>query len=137
MRIESDDKKSFLTLFVREQEKEHVSSRRLAVKAELNGFRGSNEKIWVTDAECKKFLAQAEELERTRQGTAVLESMSPDEFRLELQVFDRAGHVELSTVLSSVKVGGRKTQQLGIHGGFELDPSGLPLLVKSLRMLLE
>ena len=91
----------------------------------------------MTDAECKNFLTQAEVLERTRQGAAVLESMSPDEFRLELRVFDRAGHVELATVLSIIKVGDRKTQHLGIHGGFELDPSGLPSLVKSLRMLLE
>jgi hypothetical protein len=137
MRIESDDKESFLTLFVREQEKNYLPSRRLAVKAELDGFRGSDDKIWVTDAECKKFLAQAEELERTRQGTAVLESMSPGEFRLELRVVDRAGHAELAIVLSILKAGGRKTQHLGIHGDFELDPSGLPLIVKSLRMLLE
>jgi hypothetical protein len=48
---------------------------------------------WVALPALATFAEQLRVLEERRQGSAVLESMSPNELRLEIRITDRAGHV--------------------------------------------
>lgn len=48
---------------------------------------------WVGLGALAAFAGQMQTLEQRRQGSAVLESMSPGEFRLEVRATDRAGHM--------------------------------------------
>lgn len=135
MKIESPTKRSFLLLSAEEDGMEPSPSRRLAVVMDIEGFRGSYDRVWVGGDERRIFLTQAEELERNRAGNALLEGMSPGEFRLELCVVDSAGHVEVRAALHVVRQGYRR-QNLRVEGEFELDPSELTTVVRNLRALL-
>ncbi len=48
---------------------------------------------WIALRVLASFAEQLQLLEERRQGSAVLESMSPGELQLEIRVTDRAGHV--------------------------------------------
>lgn len=49
--------------------------------------------VWVEARGLRSFVEQLREVERTRQGGAVLVSMSPSELRLEIRATDSLGHV--------------------------------------------
>ena len=65
---------------------------RLYVKVEAFGFTGAHDGVWVGKGALEGFAAALRVLERTREGEAVLESMSPGEFVLRVYSVDRAGH---------------------------------------------
>ena len=48
---------------------------------------------WVEAPVLAAFASQLRALEEKRQGSAVMESMSPGELRLEIRIYDGAGHV--------------------------------------------
>jgi hypothetical protein len=51
---------------------------------------------WVALPALIRFAEQLRVLEERRQGSATLESMSPNELRLEIRITDKAGHVAVA-----------------------------------------
>ena len=63
----------------------------LDVAVFCGGFSGRDQ-VWVHSGAWAAFLVAFRELERARQGSAVLTSLLPNEFRARFFVYDRAGH---------------------------------------------
>jgi hypothetical protein len=53
----------------------------VAVEANVEGFAGRSREIWFFRAEADRFIADLEQLEQLRRGSATIESMSPGEMR--------------------------------------------------------
>lgn len=69
---------------------------RFAVRVRVSGMRTAltaESSCWVDLPALVAFAEQLRALEKRRQGSAALESMSPGELRLEVCTTDRAGHV--------------------------------------------
>lgn len=135
MKIESIDKKSFIALRLEERGDDRLPSRRLAIESQLGDFSGRYDQVWVEQAQLERFIAETTELERTRRGTATLQAMSPDEFLLHIKVIDAAGHVAVTVQIRRRGYVGQEHQRFGLEGGFELEPSTLPALVRALSDL--
>lgn len=82
-------------------EMNYVPSFRIEVKTSIKGpsdtelLVKSKQHIWIEEAGLKRFLLDMEKLEETRQGEAVLQSMSPKEFELTISNIDGQGHLGL------------------------------------------
>lgn len=66
---------------------------RLRVAVSSDGFAGAYDQVWVARDDWAAFLAALARLERERAGRASLVSVSPGEFKLHLEIIDRAGHL--------------------------------------------
>lgn len=107
----------------------------LIVRAAAHGFAGLHDQVWVDGAAAERFRQELAALERVRDGTAELRSMSPDEFVLAVTVLDHAGHVAVSIALRrSTYVGDRSVHQ-ALALTFEADPTQLPRAVADFEAL--
>ena len=134
MRIESEDKKSFLLLDFLELEKERYPSLSISVKIENEGFSGCNKNIWLESGSLKNFLKELKSLDKKRNGFASIESMDPEEFKLKIESIDRSGHLILK--YSLLKYSFLKNSyypnyiERTVSGGFELDTSCFSEIIK-------
>ena len=71
----------------------------ISVTVNSNGFTGLGE-TWIASPEFSQFLTALRSLEETRDGHAVVESISPGEFRLEFLSTDKFGHMAVSGRIS-------------------------------------
>ena len=96
------------------------------VEVTAKGFCGGAD-VWVDGFDLKKFTAALRELERSRQGSLELRSMTPDDFRLALRSMDHAGHLLVEFgIARTVLVGDRpEPVPYRVSGAFELDPGTL------------
>jgi hypothetical protein len=110
---------------------------RLGVSVRSGTFAGSHDQVWIAKDEWKSFLGSMRRLERDRSGQASLVSMSPEEFELNLQVVDRAGHLAAHGCLSRYHFGhpSGKATRSRIEYHTPVDPSLLRELVLSLEAL--
>jgi hypothetical protein len=110
---------------------------RLGVSVRTGTFAGSYDQVWIAKDEWSSFLGSMRRLERDRSGQASLRSMSPDEFELQLQVVDRAGHLAAHGCLSRYHFGhpSGKSIRSRIEYHMPVDPSLLRELVLSLEGL--
>jgi hypothetical protein len=82
----------------------------------------------------KMFLEQLTELERTRSGEAMLQSIGPEELRLRIFALDRAGHIAVEGELTSYYALSDPKKIASLKFGvIEFDPTTLPLLVRELQ----
>jgi hypothetical protein len=135
VKIESLDRKSFIVLRFEERGDDRLPSRRLAIESQLGDFSGHYDHVWVEQAQLERFVAEVKQLERTRRGSAALEAMSPEELLLRINVIDVTGRVAVTVQLRRQGYVGQKHQRFGVEGGFELEPSTLPALVRELSDL--
>jgi hypothetical protein len=135
LKIESEDKKSSIQIGFIESELEHFPSFLVSIKAENEGFCGSNN-VWFQLDQYKSFIDELKILEDKRQGKASLESMSPGEFKVIIESFDSSGHLILRYQISKNVP---QTNQIQIiffvSGGFELDSSCFAFVVKGFESL--
>lgn len=106
----------------------------LSVDAHLGRFTGKTQ-VWVDQGAFTGFLLQLEALERTRQGRAELESMSPGELTLVIRSVDSVGHLVLELSLLSDEYVESVRMEHRLLGGFALDPSRLPEILADFRCL--
>jgi len=72
-----------------------------------------------------------EKFEETRSGSANIESMSLNEFMLDISAIDSLGHLQAEILLSKYNRGvNRGSDIISLSGGFEFDPVSLPLFVQ-------
>jgi len=91
-------------------------------------FRGRTE-TWIDRRRWSEFLQELAELERMRQGSATLESISPMLLRLTFLAMDHSGHIAIEGL-----IGVRKGHQVFVlnFSRIEIDPSGLPDILNQL-----
>jgi hypothetical protein len=65
---------------------------RFNARVQFSTFSAESD-VWVDAPALRSFVEQLREVERTRQGGAILVSMSPGELRLEIRATDSLGHV--------------------------------------------
>jgi hypothetical protein len=107
---------------------------RVRVRVRSGVFAGSVD-AWIHRDAWVTFRQQLAALERTRQGEATLESMSPGDLRLRIGSLDRLGHmgVEGQMAEHSLGAGARQPQTMQLEfGPIDFDPTLLPELVREL-----
>jgi hypothetical protein len=108
----------------------------LSVRVSSAGFAGFSPNVWVDARSFKTFVEQLRELEARRQGTARLESMSPNEFWLEIRSIDRAGHMAALGRLQRWQFrSGDGGYYQAVEFEFEFCPSWLPRMVAEFRSM--
>ena len=101
-----------------------------------NGFAGGYEQLALEYAELNRFLVDLERLVRDQRGAATLTSISPNEFTLTFDVYDRAGHVLLTSELRRHMYVTTTTLEHHIALGFQFDPTYLPRVLHDFQDLL-
>ena len=94
----------------------------IAVKS--NGFSGRND-LWVTADDMKRFCKSLVQLEMSRKGEAVLESVSPGELVMKVYAADELGHMAVSGQTGYLIRGEKQEYQHSVEFGFDIDPSEL------------
>ncbi len=93
---------------------------------------------WVAAPALAAFLAQLRELETRRQGEAVIEGLSPGEFRLRFWSVDRSGHVAVGGLVTKlVHKGEGSPYRHAVEFGFEFDPTLLPRVLAGFQAIAE
>jgi hypothetical protein len=109
---------------------------RLRVSAQSVGFEGNafsgSASVWIDRSRAETFISALAALEDARRGNATLESMSPEQFLLEISVIDSAGHVTARGFLRRHAPGHRGGQ---IDFNVAVSPDTLPQLLSRARGL--
>ena len=101
---------------------------RLLVRLRCDDFAGATSG-WVKREVWHAFIRQLEQLDRQRQGEAVLQSMSPDELRLRVFATDHAGHMAVDGQVRT-----RSLRDLRLQfGAVAFDPTFLHPLLNELQ----
>ena len=100
-------------------------------------FAGRNPQIWYDHVALKAFLRDLEILETSREGNAVLDSVSPGECRIRFRCVGLRGRVLVQVCFWKLVYfpdgQGHDTNQLTLN--FEMDPGMLQQLVSDIRRL--
>ena len=101
----------------------------LRVMLKLQGFSGSHDGIWVEHSEIERFISELGTLDKKREGSAKILSMSPQEFTLEIRSSDKLGHIEIEVQLHRHQYSGPKCWPVYLKGGFEVQPETIRQLM--------
>jgi hypothetical protein len=103
----------------------------LNVSVKARGYSAADQS-WVVGSDWSKFPSELVTLEQNRQGLALVEGASPNDFRLEIYSTDSVGHMA-----ARGHVGWRTPddQLLQLTFGFHFDPDRLPKLLRDLNSL--
>jgi hypothetical protein len=134
LRILSDDRNRFVDLQLNEYVESHYPSVCLEVTVSCGAFAGANSQIWVGTENINRFLVGCRQLERTRKGVAVLESMSPGEFELRIEPVDSLGHFRLCFVVGRDEISAQSANRQRLTGSFDLDSEFLGSLDEGFRV---
>lgn len=104
----------------------------LNVTVQVGGYSVADQS-WVVSGDWARFLEEVRALEKRRQGRAVLEGASPDDFRLEVFSTDSAGHMAVNGHLAYKS----DRHLLQLRFGFDFDPGLLPMFLQDLEHLRE
>jgi hypothetical protein len=109
---------------------------RFSARVAFGTFRGECDEIWIAAPAFRDFLSGLQALEARRQGSAVLESMSPGELLLEVDSTDRAGHMAASGQLGRwCYAGGEGMSWCQVPFYFSFCPSLLPGILEEFRAM--
>jgi hypothetical protein len=103
----------------------------VVVEVRCPGFTGRID-TWILRDAWIAFCNQLEALEGRRRGEAVVESISPNEFRLTVRSTDSAGHMAIEGLLG---YRGVKGETLLTFSPMSFDPSTLPALLAEARAI--
>jgi hypothetical protein len=110
---------------------------RVSVRVKLQEFCGLYDAVWLEEPALRRFLSEFAEVESKRRGSVSLESASPDEFRLTIRSRDGHGHFVAEVLLSRYQYSGPIYWRTTVSGGFEVDPTSLPSILKQFKSLHE
>lgn len=122
MEIESNDGKSYLIIEYVDCEIERYPSVCVAITVQDRDFKGFNNDVWIELDLLKDFINNLKTLEKTRRGSASMNSMSPEEFQLKIETYDLSGHMILNYKISQY-THRMPTNIISLTGGFEMDVS--------------
>lgn len=110
---------------------ERAEEIRLAVSIRSQTFRGSHDRVWVDPEELQHFATALRRLEAERTGEAVLESLSPEEFRLAFRPASPAGRIAAEAVLTRHQYGNFRRHANTVGCDFEIPGEDLRPLIES------
>ncbi len=100
---------------------------RVSVKVCMSGFFGEYDQVWIEAHGKNRFISALVNLEKTRNGSANIESMSPNEFILNISSIDSLGHMQADILLSKYsRTTNSGSNVISLTGDFEFDPGLLP-----------
>ena len=108
----------------------------VAVQLQRPHFFAQNMRVWISASVRDRFLSDTSGLESARRGEALLESMSPQDLRCCLKVYDHAGHVEMRGHVGDALIDRDYHEIARVPFRIEIDPSALPDLVRKLTATL-
>jgi hypothetical protein len=117
------------------KEKSPDGAVRASVSVSAAGFSGSNRKIWLSPFALSTFLEQLHEVCDRRTGEALLEALSPDEFRLCIRIIDLSGHASCLVDLAQVRLSYGRWAKNSLSVEFEVDPSLLPMYLADAKKI--
>lgn len=135
MKIVSEDRKSFIEIAFIESEKERMPSIKVSVSIQNEAFAGALNSTWIEIDELNNFLLNMDEIDIKRNGKAHLCSMSPCEFILDFETFDKLGHIKVVYSVTKL-ISYPFFRELSLNGGFDIDLSEFSNIVKSFRKLI-
>lgn len=121
MRINSNDNQGYIIIKVGEIGIDESIC--FIVDATYSGFSGKHSRIWIEENQFKDFLTDLEQLEKNRNGSASIQSISPDEFHLMLYSLDSLGHIGLTLSLKKATYISSRTVYQKTEISFEIDAS--------------
>ncbi len=107
---------------------------KLEVSVQSNSYSGCIQ-TWVGLAHFGDFLNELRTIEQIRVGTASLQGLSPNEFKMAIDIFDKSGHTLIRGQLMQPLYIRDIVHNVGCYFAFEFDPSLLPELVKDFQQL--
>ncbi|MDM8539051.1 hypothetical protein QUF70_20050 [Desulfobacterales bacterium HSG17] len=108
----------------------------LEVHIVLQDFSGSYSGIWLETPAIDKFLRDLIMLEESGNGKAVVSSMSPEEFVLEIRSTENPNYMEIEVQLHRYQYsvhGGIKYWPVYLKGGFEVPPETVIQLISCFK----
>jgi hypothetical protein len=123
MRIESNDRKSYLNIEYVDSEIERYPSVCVVITVQDGDFRGYNKDVWIELDLLKNYIENLKILDKTRRGAASMNSMSPEEFQIKIETYDLSGHMILNYKISQYAHRMPNTNIISLTGAFELDVS--------------
>lgn len=95
----------------------------VAITIQNRDFKGYKKDVWIELDLLKEFIENLKILEKTRRGSASMDSMSPEEFQIKIETYDLSGHMILNYNISQYSSWVPKINRISLTGGFELDVS--------------
>ena len=135
MKITNEIKSRFIELSVVESVKEHYPSYRIEISLETENIKSNfNNFIWISEEDIDSYILGLENLDKTRNGKAELNSMSPGELSLLFKTIDNLGHlaVELK-IRKEDRISKDYSYDLIIE--FQVDPTILSSVVSDLKKI--
>ncbi|WP_218642500.1 hypothetical protein, partial [Vibrio ostreicida] len=84
---------------------------------------------FIGEPEIKLFCEQLARLNSSRQGLAKINSLTPEEFQLEIRSVGNLGKMEIEAQIHRHQYSGDKYWPIYLKGGFEVDPSAIEQLL--------
>lgn len=135
MKIVSEDRKSFIEVLLIKFETEMMPSIKVSITVQNDGFAGVLNSTWIEIDELNNFLSCMDEIDIKRSGKAHLCSMSPYEFLLDFETFDKSGHIKVIYSITRC-ISYPFFRELTLHGAFDIDSSEFSSIVKSFKRLI-
>ncbi|RJG36508.1 hypothetical protein D1Z90_20355 [Motilimonas pumila] len=99
------------------------------VKLKLQDFCGSYSGVFIGEPEISLFCEQLKSLNLSRQGFAKINSLTPDEFKLEIRSVGSLGKMEIEAQIHRHQYSGDKYWPIYLNGGFEVEPNAIEQLL--------
>ncbi|MCY6485421.1 hypothetical protein OW763_13880 [Clostridium aestuarii] len=135
MKIFSEDRLAFIEIIFVESYMEKLPSINVSITVQNDGFTGVLESVWITIDDLKHFISCMDVIDVKRRGKANLTSMSPNEFILDFQTYDKCGHIKVNYTLTK-DFSFPYFREVSLQGGFDIDSSEFLSIIKEFKKLL-
>ena len=120
-RIYSNDKTSHITFILEEYIHERLPSLACTIEVVDNKFIGWNINVWFELDKLLSFITELEDLEIKRQGSVTLNAMSPHEFNITIENYNKKGDLLVNYSLTNIKYNTDICLRNTLTGGFKID----------------
>jgi len=107
----------------------------VSVEVKLGDFHGFHKSVWLEEPSLKNFIDDLTLFESQRRGEVALEACSPGEFMLGIRSRDASSHIVIEISLCQYQYSGPTYWPTTISGGFEVDPTHLPTILRDFKRL--
>lgn len=109
---------------------------RVKVELHLGEFSGLHDGVWLDTDSLRVFRTQLQALQVTRRGGAAVVAMSPDEFRLNVDAYDTAGHLSVTVQLERNRYEAFGHAPTRLIGAFEMHSEYMAGLIGGVNAIL-
>lgn len=135
MKVISEDRKSYIEINFIEAEMIRLPSIHISIFIQNDGFTGTLKSAWLEIEDLNYFMSCLNEIDLKREGKAHINSMSPYDFILDFETYDKSGHIKLQYTLTDV-ISYPYFRELSLKGGFKIDSSEFTQIIKDFSKLI-